>query len=460
MPLTKYVVVWCLALLVCLVAVAQEESGSAPPVAGTSVDDTGVASREEDIPDTRPLTGAEPFTLGAASTSRSFLTTSFNVSETADTNSSSLGNDTNVNAVTNLSGTVHLQRVWTRSQLGLDYTGGTTLNNTDSDFNAMYHQLGIGHTLKFRRWILSLRDDLLYSPESSFGYYGTGLFGPGVNPNFVPNQSIVTPHSSRINNTALVQADVMVGRGSSLTVAGSVALLRFVGDPPVGVTNVGIDSRQERFQFGYNRPLGRRNVLGISYGLDFLHFEGSSRRIDTHNVHLSFGRRITGRMAIQLSGGPQIARSNVAGTDSNVNWSAQAAMTYRFARTSLNVSYWHSINAGAGVFAGARTHSVEATLGQRLTRTLTANLHGGYARNSSLTGLINVPVESTFDTEYLGVGFSKPLGRQASIFFNYNLQHQSGNDSVCAGTVCSATVLRHVFGIGFSWHMRPILLGR
>jgi hypothetical protein len=165
-------------------------------------------------------------------------------------------------------------------------------------------------------------------------------------------------------------------------------------------------------------------------------------------------------MAIQLSGGPQIARSNVAGTDSNVNWSAQAAMTYRFARTSLNVSYWHSINAGAGVFAGARTHNLQAALGQRLTRTLTANLHGGYARNSSLTGLINVPVESTFDTEYLGVGFSKPLGRQASIFLNYNLQHQSGNDSVCAGTVCSATVLRHVFGNGFSWHMRPILLGR
>ena len=72
----------------------------------------------------------------------------------------------------------------------------------------------------------------------------------------------------------------------------------------------------------------------------------------------------------------------------------------------------------------------------------------GYARNPGFDTV------GSFDAIYGGVQLQRTLGRTASVYVNYNVQRQTSGIG-CA--LCSADLMRHVIGVGFDWHMRPIL---
>ena len=72
--------------------------------------------------------------------------------------------------------------------------------------------------MKVGRWTLTAADTLNYSPNSPFGGYGYTLapaqqlrrHSSVVNPQYVPNQSILTPYTSSYFNTVLGQARVRI----------------------------------------------------------------------------------------------------------------------------------------------------------------------------------------------------------------------------------------------------------
>ena len=57
------------------------------------------------------------------------------------------------------------------------------------------------------------------------------------------------------------------------------------------------------------------------------------------------------------------------------------------------------------------------------------------------------------NTEFLGAQLHHPLGRNFSLFLNYNFQHQTTDVPFCVG--CALSFNRHMFGVGFDWHLRP-----
>lgn len=449
-------------ILACaLLAGAQEDTrtnpGTAapPPPGGTVTQDTGT-SGDNMNPDTHSLTGIQPLGVGSDRTARSYIAPTIQVTEYGDTNPGIAGRGTSIDSVTNPSGSIDMRRLWSHAQFTAHYTAGGFIYATDSQFNSMYHQFSLSQSFTGRRWSVIFADSGNYLPQTSFGFIGGGIGGIGLNQQFLVNQTILTGNTTEISNNVLGEVDYLMSPRSSISMSGSFDILHF--------TNFGTDSHDERGQIGFNHELGRHDTLGLSYAANLTQYSGTViPSFITHSINVNYGHRITGRLALQLSGGPQLINGNdfVPGTGIGVSWNAQAGVVYHTARSSFGVTYWRYSNAGEGVFNGASTQAVSGTVTHRLARTLTGSVTGGYARNTNLVSLVGLAPEQFVNTEYGSVQVSHPLGHTASIYFNYMIQNQSGNVPIlCDGAVCTGDALRHVFGAGFSWTPRPLLIGR
>jgi hypothetical protein len=202
----------------------------------------------------------------------------------------------------------------------------------------------------------------------------------------------------------------------------------------------------------------------MAYGISMIDFSGLAvgQSLVTHSAHAAYAKRITGRLGLNISGGPQITTfsGSLVGIGSRVSWGLSSNLAYQFRSTTLNVRYGHHITGGAGLFVGASTHRVDGSIGLPLTRTVTLATNFGYSRNTSLRETTVGGLEHTFNAVHAGVGVSRPLSREVSLGFRYNLQYQTSGSTVCAGTLCGSNTTRHAIGIGIDWQMRPIILGR
>src|SRR5260370_24471224 len=108
--------------------------------------------------------------------------------------------------------------------------------------------------------------------------------------------------------------------------------------------------------------------------------------MQTDQVQVSFGRKVTGRLAFQLAAGPELLRLQNFGSPSSwqLSWSVFSAFTYNFRHSRYSLSYSHGVTPGSGVFFGSKTDTVTATASRELTRFWSASLNGGYALNKNL----------------------------------------------------------------------------
>ncbi len=446
--------------------VAPEQPGSRAPQDRTN---TPPAAPLEVTSDTRPLSGAEQFTLGQMAKTRNYVLVSGDFYETADSNAGVNGSGTNFDIVSSFSGHIELHRVWARYELMTDYIGGGSIYKDSSGLNSTFHQFGLTQKIAWPRWSLKLNDYLSYLPVSSFGFLGytSGLPGTGVNlvnvspvsnlanvnPLFIPNETIFTVQGPRIGNTVLGEVDYKISPRSSFTATGSYGILHFSGTGFINSNNV-------VFLTGYSHDFTAKDSIGVIYGFSRFWFTGTN--IDDHSVQLAYGRRLTGRLALQLSAGPAIymVSDPVSGSGRQLTWTALGGLTYGFQRSSyLTVSYATYLTSGSGALTGAQTHSVQMTATRPLSRMWAASLDAGFSHNTALQGT-TTRTNAAFNTWYGGPTLSRPLGRHTRLYFNYYLQRQTGttNASCITGGVCSSSLLRHLFGVGVNFHSRPYLL--
>lgn len=445
-----------------------KESSSKASQEGSSTAATEASSA---TPDSRPLSGAEQFTLGQMGRTRSYILVSGDFFETADSNSDVKGSGTNFDIVSSFAGRVELHRVWSRYELKTNYIGGGSVYKDNAGLDSIFHQFGITQKIVWPRWTLKFKDYLGYLPESSFGFLGAnfGLAGTGVNvananalsnlanvnPVFIPNETIFTVHASRFSNTLLGEVEYKVSPRSSFTATGSHAILHFSGASFV-------NSKNAVFRTGYNHDFTARDSLAVTYGFSRFWFEGGrTQNIDDHSFQVAYGRRLTGRLALQLSAGPEIYSLSdaVRGPGRQYTWTAQSGLTYRFPRSYLVVSYATYVAGGSGVLNGSQNHQVQMTLTRQLSRMWASSLDTGFARNTALQGT-TTQIHTAFNTWYGGLSLSRPLGRHTNVVFDYYMQRQTTTtDAPCITQgVCSSSLLRHHFGVGFNFHSRPYLL--
>jgi hypothetical protein len=416
------------------------------------------------IPDTRPLSGVEDFEVETAGRSRNFVVPSLRLSAFGDSNRAILDSgERGIEMRGSIVGNLAVHRVSRRNDFALDYVGGGLINARNSDLNGMIHQMGFTESYVGRRWGITLGDHLSYLPESSFGFSGFGPsigygggFGGGLanwNPAFSGAQSLFTGRGNRLANSALAQLQYIASSRSSFTLSGSYGLLRFM-------ESEGIESDFGMASAGYNYALSRRDTIAVSYGFAAFRFKGSDFHLDNHFVNLLYGRRLTGRMAFELSGGPQftVSRSPLFGSENRVSWNAHSSLSYQLSRTSLHLSYSHYTSAGSGLLFGASTDRVRGSVGRQLTRHWYWSIGPGYSRNARLSQSPTVGTVSTYHSIYAMTGLHRELGRYTDLSLSYSSHNQWSDAINPSGINSGRSYLRHHFGVSLTWHTPRIAM--
>lgn len=468
----------CAAALSASCARAQQQTPDQPipayksPLA-SQADAGGADASQQLAPDDRALTGALNLSLGVPTTNHSYWSPHIDLAETADSQPPEVGIGTGSGSGwtswTTLSGGADLRWLSGRSDMTVSYVGGGLFSNDGSVSDGIIQDLNLVDRFTFKRWALTFVEQAAYTPEIPFGsggfpgipFPGNGFLGFGTG--FSPGQSIITAEGQRFMNTSLGEVDVYLTPRSSLTFFGGYSLLHFFDE------NL-LDYGNEIAQAGYNYQVTRKDTVGVSYLFSRFSYTNFDQTIENHTIQLSYGRRITGRLAFQIGAGPEISSftlpitgsgtgSPSTGSTTNLYWSLSTSLQYQMTRTGLSASYSHGVAGGSGVLAGAIADTMTGSVTRQLSRKLNANGSLGFARNTGLAipGLTVVtPSNQTFDYWFAGGNLTRMWGRSWYMNLGYEFQYQNSDAPFCVGTACSSNFVRNLITFGVGWRKPPI----
>lgn len=408
-------------------------------------------------PDNRPLTGIQSLTLGSQEFRHSYFVPGFQY--TSISQSRSLSNTPGWSTSNYLGGNLSLLSASSRSQLALSYSGGGFVSSDKNVGNGFYHQLGALESFKWGRWRFDLLDEFLYLPESRLGFGGATQLGvpgvqgtlaaplPGLSSDVTLAPGIFTSNGAYYTNSFAAEGTYALTPRASITMAGSYGFLRFV-DPG----NTDYDAATANL--GYNYELSRIDSVGALYRFNSYHFLGNPQALGVHGFYGAYGRKITGRLALQLTGGPEVTvfRLPINGRTQRLVGAGSASLSYALQRAEVSLAYSHRVSGGSGVLTGAITDELSLGGNRQISRSWTLLGSFGYGRNRDLTnsGL-------RFNSWFATAGFAHPLAPTANLRFGYTARLQNSSQGACVGS-CLSSFTQHEISLGVEWNTRPFVI--
>jgi hypothetical protein len=353
---------------------------------------------------------------------------------------------------TSFGGSLNLGLDRQNSQTSLNYNGHAIAypNRPDHVWNT-YQTLGFSHSVKIGRWGLTAIDSFSISPDSPFGGLGFGLPSGGsgsgqpiLNPQYVPNQSILTDYATNYFNSMTGQVSYGLSRRASVTASVAYGILRFT-DASFQNTN------QITASTGYNYSLTAKDSISVTYTFGHIDYTDFSSSYVSHTMQLGYTHKLNGRFSIQLAGGPEVVdTSNLGFSNVRVQSSGNAAILYSRARTSLSLSYFRGTTGGSGVLTGATTQFAQGNVSREISKAWTTSLSVGYGNNR---GLVQ---QQTYNTLYVSPSMRRAVTRNLGLTLNYSYQHQLASSN-CVSAVCG-DLGRNFLSVGLDYRFRPIRL--
>ena len=432
---------------------------------GNQQDENGVLDTTNGLqPDTTPLTGVQTPTLGSPEMRHSYWVPGFQYASTIQSAGYNQSNSSGWSVANFLIGNISLLKAWRRSQLAVNYSGGGFFSTNSTEGNGQYQQLGLAQTFEWNRWTMQILDQFSYLPSTQFGFGGGTNLGipgvggtlgptiPGLGNNYVPNQSIYAGQGPRYSNAAILQVTYVTSPRGSITASGTYGVLRFV--------NPGnIDNNTTIGALGYNYALTHESTIGVLYSFSAFHYPGQPQAFGSQVISAAYGRKLTGRLALQLYGGPQITtfRVPIGGQSDKVGGNLSANFTYAFENGGLSAGYYHGLTGGSGVFIGSTVDQLNFTATRRLGRVWSANMNLGYAHNKAAVSSTEASFP-TYSSWFLGAGVNRPIGKNLNFAVSYTAYISGINQSGCAGTSCSTNQTSNYITLNLQWHTRPLVL--
>jgi hypothetical protein len=414
--------------------------------------------------DNTPLTGIQDATLGSPETRHSYWVPGVQYAGTIQSNAFGQANNSGWLMNNYLIGNISLLKAWSRSQLAVNYSGGGFFSTDSSLGSGAYQRLALAQNFQWDRWAMQILDQFSYLPQSQFGFGGgtnlgvpgVGSIGPtipGMGLGYVPNQSIYAAFGPEYSNAAALQVTYATSRRGSITASGSYGTLNFV-DPG------NVDNSSTSGTVGYNYELTRQNSIGGFYRFSGYHFAGQPQAFGSNSFNLAFSRKLTGRMALQAYGGPDITtfRIPVDGQSSKIGANLGVSVDYAFKEGGLAGRYFHGLTGGSGAFTGSTVDQVNFSANHRLSRVWSGHLNFGYAHNKAIVSS-TAASSAGYNSWFFGGGVTRPLGRNSTLAIAYSGNISSYAPSGCTGNSCSSnqTTYNSII-VNFQWHMRPMVL--
>jgi hypothetical protein len=467
----------------------QSQEQSAPPIPAyrsplASAADNGDpndlnADPRKLIPDDHSLAGAENLGLGLPSLTHSYWQPHVDLMTSVDSNPAVAPGQTGWSTWTSVMAGVDLRRTSGNSDLTVTYLGGGMLSNNGNASNGIVQGLDFKDKISFRRASVTFIDQFNYMPGSLFGFAGLGnvqLPGSGsggLGSSFTPGQTVLTSLGQDLTNSFVTEVDTYLTPRTTISLVGGYSLLHYFngGLLDYGNTNA---------QVGYNYQLNRADTIAVSYQFSAFRYGNFNQSINNNTVFVSYGHRVTGRLAFQVAVGPDftVLRAPIgsgagtpgdggtgagsSGTGSTttssihqVYWSLNTSLHYQLERASLGLTYTRGVSGGSGLLAGSVSNLVSGSVSRQLSRTTGGGLNFGFAHNTGLSVAGSTPVNQSFGYWFGGANLSRPWGRALNLSLSYQMQYQNSNNSFCIGPTCGTNVMRNVITFGVGWRTRP-----
>jgi hypothetical protein len=244
------------------------------------------------------------------------------------------------------------------------------------------------------------------------------------------NQSVIAPVADRLSNSGNVGITYQFAANSMIGASGTFTNLHYPN--PAQVPGL-FDSESQGGSAFYSFRITKMHTVGVTYQYQRLlsYPAPGTNQTQTHAMLAFYTLYLTPRFSISVFGGPQYADSGpqfletaTSASPAARSWNPAAggSLSWQGRLSNLALSYSHLISSGGGLIGAVRTDSASASIGQQLSRTLSASVAGGYAQNDLLaaTPLLGANGHTVSGT----AGLQQQFGQHLNLQLGYTRLHQ------------------------------------
>jgi len=206
------------------------------------------------------------------------------------------------------------------------------------------------------------------------------------------NFSVIAPIADRLSNTGNVGLTYQFALNAMIGASGTFTNLHYPNQSEVPGL---LDSESQGGSAFYALRISKVNYLGAAYQYQRLQSFPTlgTNETQTHALLLFYTLRPSTRFSISIFGGPQYAElgpqfslgaSTPSPASSSWNPEAGGSVSWQGRVTNLAVSYAHMISSSGGLIGAVKQDIASVSIGQQLSKTLSASVGGMYAQNDIL----------------------------------------------------------------------------
>jgi hypothetical protein len=257
-----------------------------------------------------------------------------------------------------------------------------------------------------------------------------------------PNYSAIAPIADNLSNSANAGLSYQYALNDMVGASGTFSNLHYPDQSQVPGL---VDSTTQAGLAFYSHRVGRGQYVGVTYQYQRLlsHLGTGDNETQTHAAlfFYTYAPR-SSRFSFSLFGGPQHSDTveppvppQQLQTIRTRSWdpAGGASLGWQGKLTSFALSYVHVIAGGGGLMGAVQQNSATASARQQITRTLSASLTGGYAKNNGISSSLN----SNNDGHTVSgtVSLDQQIGQRLGVQLGYTRLHQSySNVAVLSAT--------------------------
>jgi hypothetical protein len=326
--------------------------------------------------------------------------------------------------------TLALDETTSRLHWTLTYGPGFTFYQHTSSRNEADQNASINFQYRLSPHVTFSARDGFQKSSSVFNQPALGSAGAVSGGIQEPNQSVIAPISSQLNNFGNVGITYQFAANEMIGAGGTFANLHYLD--PSEVPGLFDSSAQGGSAF-YVYRISKMHYIGVTYQYQRLlsYPVPGTNQTQTHALLFLYTVYATPRFSISVFGGPQYADVGPLFSDTvsvplpaYQSWRPEAggSLSWQGRLSSLAVSYSHMISSGGGLIGAVQMDSASASIRQQLSRTLSASVTGGYDQNHVLAA---TPLASSNGHTVSGTAsVGQQLGQHLNLQLGYTRLHE------------------------------------
>jgi len=288
--------------------------------------------------------------------------------------------------------TVALDETTTRLHWTMTYAPGFTFYQRTSGRNEADQNALINFQYRLSPHVTFSAGDGFQKSSSVFNQPDLGSAGGVSGGTQGGNFSVIAPVADRLSNSGNVGITYQYAANSMIGASGTFTNLHYPNQAEVPGL---FDSESQGGSAFYSLRLSPMHYIGATYQYQRLQSfpAPGTNQTQTHALLAFYTLYPTKRFSVSFFGGaqyadigPQFAATGSSASPASRSWNpaAGASLSWQGRLSNLALSYLHVISGGGGLIGAVRQDSGSLSIGQQLSKTLSASLAGGYAQNDIL----------------------------------------------------------------------------